>query len=108
MKKIVVWKLFRLLKSGKITSLFIGRTRRLPIDTWMIAESIPTKGFAVRPFWHCTLLSSAPHLSEKGRIWLQVEIDDYQEFKRPDCQGGVWYLAKKMRILPNQGVNNER
>jgi hypothetical protein len=31
----------------------------------MNAESHPTKGFALRPFWHCTSTPSAPHLSEK-------------------------------------------
>jgi len=26
-------------------------------------------------------------------------MDGYQEFKRPDSQGGVWYLADNIRIL---------
>jgi hypothetical protein len=65
----------------------------------MEAESFPTKGFKVRPYWHCTGEPNAPHLSEKGRIWLKVEMQDYEEFQRPVSQGGKWYLAKNIKII---------
>ena len=97
-----VWKLFRLKKNGAITSLFINKTKELPIGEWMEAEDHPTKGFAHRPGWHCTLYPTAPHLSEKGRIWLMVEIENWRRFERPESQGGLWFLAGRIRILENQ------
>jgi len=93
----IAYKLFRKLKSGHITSLFINKSRKLPYNTWLEAECIPTKGFKIRPYWHCTAEPLAPHLSEKNRIWLIVEIEDYSEFIRPNIQGGKWYLAKKLK-----------
>jgi hypothetical protein len=87
------------MKDGTLSSLFIGKKQRLPIGKWLESECIPTKGFAVRPGWHCTREPIAPHLSTKDRIWVQVEIEDYSELRRPISQGGVWYLANKMKIL---------
>jgi hypothetical protein len=95
----IAYKLFRQTKNGEITSLFINKKRRLPSNTWLEAECFPTKGFAVRPYWHCTSSPAAPHLSEKGRIWKKILMEDYEEFKRPDIQGGMWYLAKRIKIL---------
>ena len=101
------WKLFRIKKSGEITSLFINKKKALFFDTWMDAEDHPTKGFAQRPGWHCLKNPTAPHLKEslksgEQRAWLQVEIQDYHQFKRPPSQGGVWFLAKRMRILTQE------
>ena len=95
----IAYKLFRKLKNGTITSLFINKKVPLQFNTWLEAECHPTKGFKVRPYWHCTSEPVAPHLSEKNRVWLKVEMEDYQEFKRPQSQGGLWYLAGKIRIL---------
>lgn len=94
------WKLFRQLKNGDISPLFINKKLRLKKGEWMQAECIPTKGFAVRKGWHVTAKPIAPHLSKKGRIWLQVEIEDYTTLDRPKSQGGRWYLAERMRIFP--------
>ena len=93
------YKLFRLLKSGEITPLFINKTKRLPIGEWMPAEAHRTKGFAYRPGWHCTSKPEAPHLSNKGRVWYEVEIEDYKDVLRPKSQGGLWYLANEMKII---------
>jgi len=93
------YKLFRKRKDGSIGSLFINKTQKLPYDTWLNAECHPTKGFKIRPYWHCTSKPVAPHLSINNRIWLKVEIDEYIEFKRPVKQGGLWFLAKKIKIL---------
>lgn len=93
------YKLFRLKKNGKITSLFINKKVELPFNKWMKAYSYPTKGFAVRPGWHCTHSPNAPHLGTKGRVWCKVEIRNFTEFKRPENQGGLWYLADEMRII---------
>ena len=100
------YKLFRLLKSGEITSLFINKTRKLPYNEWMDSENYPTNGFAERPGWHCTAHPIAPHLKMKLktgeiRVWKKVLIEDYTEVKRPENQGGLWYLAKRIMILEN-------
>lgn len=101
-------KLFRELKDGNVTSLFINKKVRLPFGVWMQAECHPTKGFAVRPFWHCTSNPIAPHPSMKNRVWCEVEMDGYEEFQRPKNQGGLWYLAKKIKIVQkiSQGVTS--
>lgn len=93
------YKLFRVLKSGEITPLFINKTKRLPIGKWMEAEDHPTKGYAHRPGWHCTSQPVAPHLSNKGRVWMEVEMKDFTEVKRPKAQGGLWYLANRIKII---------
>jgi len=95
----IVYKLFRELKSGELTSLFINKSRRLPIGEWLEAENYPTKGFTIRPYWHCTEKPLAPHLSNKGRIWKKVEIKNYKEYIRPENQGGKWFLSKNIKIL---------
>ena len=64
----------------------------------MKAESHPTAGFALRPGWHVTRLPVAPHLSMKGRVWVRCDVECVKEFKRPECQGGVWLLAEWMRV----------
>lgn len=93
------FKLFSLKKDGSIGPLFINRRQRLARNVWYDAESHPTKGFAYRPGWHCTEAPEAPHLTERGRIWMNVEIDDYTEIVRPVQQGKRWFLANKIRVL---------
>ena len=95
----IAYKLCRQLKNGNITSLFINKKVPLPLNQWLEAECHPTKGFKERPFWHCTSLPVAPHLSIKGRVWVKVEMIDYEKFERPESQGGLWYLAKQIMIL---------
>ena len=110
---LIAYKLVRLRKDGTITSLFINKTRTLPVGEWMNSENYPTSGFAERPGWHCTAQPNAPHLkmelkSGEKRVWKKVLIDDYTEFKRPENQGGLWFLAKRMKILNNSEVNAYR
>jgi hypothetical protein len=98
------YKLFRKLKSGEITSLFINKKEKLPHDEWLEAKSYPTKGFAFRPYWHCTEKPYAPHLkmelaNGEKRIWKKLLMEDFIENPRPDNQGGMWYLANKIKIL---------
>jgi len=98
------YKLFHLRKDGTLGSLFIGRKRALPLDVWLIAQSIKTKGYAYRPGWHCTHAPEAPHLKKEpvghNRVWCEVEIrDNINTFKRPKSQGGVWFTAQEMRIV---------
>ena len=100
----IAYKLFRVLKSGEITSLFINKKVKLPTNEWMDAKPYPTKGFAVRPGWHCTAQPVAPHLkmvlkTGEQRIWKKVLMLNYTEVQRPESQGGLWYLANKIKIL---------
>lgn len=94
----IAYKLFRMLNNGDITSLFINKVP-LPINEWLEAESHPTKGYKIRPYWHSVSTPNAPHLSMKNRIWAQVEIEDYEELKRPKSQGDLWFLSNKMKII---------
>lgn len=95
----IAYKLVRKMKDGSFSPLFINKKFRFPLNEWMIAESHPTKGFAYRKGWHCTLKPYAPHLSTNGRAWIQVEIEDYEYYNRPESQGGTWVLAQKMKFL---------
>lgn len=95
----IAYKLCRQLKSGKITSLFINKKKELLFDEWLEAENHPTKGYKGRPYWHCTSQPYAPHLSMKDRVWVKVEMEDFKEFKRPKSQGGLWYLAKRIKLI---------
>jgi hypothetical protein len=95
----IAYKLVRIRKDGTLGSLFINKKAILPLNTWIVAENYPTKGFAQRLGWHCTLLPIAPHLSTVGRVWIKAEIEDYSFYKRPESQGGTWVLANKMKIV---------
>lgn len=94
-----VFKLFRKLKDGSLSPLFINKKLRLPINEWLEAELCPTKGYSVRKGWHCTLKKEAKHLSEKNRVWCLVEVEDFEYHKRPKNQGGTWIIAQKIKIL---------
>lgn len=101
---VIAYKLVRVMKDGTLSSLFINKKSRLTVGVWLIAKSHPTKGFAVRGGWHCTLKPEAPHLSldpknQVRRAWCEVEIEDYEFYNRPESQGGTWVLAQKMKIL---------
>lgn len=93
------YKLVRKLKSGLLALLFINKKLRYIPGIWCKAESYPTKGFALRPGFHCCSKPEAPHLSLKGRVWVEVSIEDYEEIQRPESQGGLWYLAQKMKVM---------
>jgi hypothetical protein len=93
------YKLIRKLKDGTLSPLFINKKSRILFDVWLEAEAHPTKGFAFRKGFHCTLKPEAPHLSTKGRVWIEVEVEDFEYFTRPESQGGVWVLAQKMKVI---------
>jgi hypothetical protein len=86
----IAYKLLRVRKDGTLGPLFINKRQVIPIGEWLQAENHPTKGYAVRPGWHVCPQPFAPHLTDKGRVWVQVEIEDYLEFTRPASQGGMW------------------
>lgn len=93
------YKLLRVRRDGTIGSLFINRKRVLPVGEWMDAEEHQTKGFAFRPGWHAMAKPEAPHLSPKGRKWYRVQVSGVTKCHRPASQGGLWYLAKRMKIV---------
>jgi hypothetical protein len=97
------YKLIRKMKDGSLSPLFINKKSRIPIGIWQQAEYYPTKGFAGRKGWHCTLEPNAPHLKEnlkngQKRVWVEVELKDIEYYDRPESQGGTWILAQQMKI----------
>jgi hypothetical protein len=95
----IAYKLFTLRKDGSLGPLFINRRQRLQVGETYEAENHPTKGYVVRPGWHCCHSQYAPHLSEKGRVWCKVSISDWRKHVRPESQGGIWYTANRLKIL---------
>ena len=95
----IAYKLFRQRKDGTLGPLFINRNQVVELGVSYQAETHPTSGFKVRHGWHCCAEKSAPHLSEKGRVWAKVEISDFVEHNRPKHQGGLWYTANNMTVL---------
>lgn len=99
------YKLFRVSRKGHLHSLFIGKRTPLTIGEWLQSESLPTKGFAVRPGWHVCSEQSAPHLaldpvSDMPRVWAEVECDGWIDYhERPESQGGLWYTCERVRIV---------
>lgn len=98
------YKLVRKMKDGSLSPLFINKKSRIPIGEWIEAENHPTKGFAERMGWHCTLKPHAPHLTLNpkngaSRVWVEVEVDEYKEYARPESQGGNWVLANRMKVI---------
>ena len=92
------------MKDGSYSPLFINKKSRIPVGEWLESEYHPTKGFAGRQGWHCTLEPVAPHLAENPkndvqRVWVEVEVEDYELYDRPESQGGTWVLAQKMKII---------
>lgn len=98
----IAYKLVRKMRDG-YAPLFINKKQRLQIGVPYKAENHPTKGFAERFGWHCTLKPDAPHLSEDkdNRVWVQVFLTgDVKYYDRPESQGGTWVLCTgSMRIV---------
>ena len=85
------YKLFEMNKDGKLFPLFIGKSEETPMNKWVHADNIPTKGFAARPGWHIgETCPDAPWLKSydgtdlgyyksrfaKGkRVWCEVEYN---------------------------------
>lgn len=93
------YKLFNLRKDGSIGPLFINRKQRITIGEWLEAEDIPTKGYAHRPGWHCGATPYAPHLKEEGRVWYEVEVENFWPLLRPLSQGGEWLIAERIKVI---------
>jgi hypothetical protein len=92
------YKLFKLRKDGTLGPLFINSKQRVEVGCWLKAEEHKTPGYTFRPGWHCTTKPVAPHLSKTGRVWCKVSLIGVTKFDRPKAQGGLWLLAKSMRV----------
>lgn len=95
----IAYKLLRKRKNGTLGSLFINKRAIIPKNEWLVAEDHPTKGYKHRPAWHCVAKPHAPHLSDKGRVWCIVHIEEFISMERHASQGGIWYLAQRMYII---------
>lgn len=95
----IAYKLIRKMRDGSLSPLFINQKSRIAIGVWLNAELCPKKDFAIRKGWHCTIEPKAPHLSKKNRVWVEVELDDYEYYERPESQGGMWVLGQKMKVI---------
>lgn len=96
----VAYKLVNQRKDKSLGPLFINRRLRYKMNTWHEAENHPTKGYASRPGFHCTLKPHAPHLKNKpNRVWVKCLVEDYTTFNRPENQGGTWLIANKIKPI---------
>lgn len=94
------YKLLKVKKKNKgVSSLFINNKKILPQNTWLKAEDHKTNGFKHRPGWHTMKEPLAPHLTNKGREWWEVEICNSKCFNRPKSQGGIWFLSEWIRLV---------
>ena len=82
-KTITAYKIFETKKNrpGEIFPLFIGKKKATPIGEWLIAEFLPTEGYAERPGWHAGKYPEGDHLRQKStgkykptRVWAEVEL----------------------------------
>ena len=104
---VIAYKLMRKMKDG-YAPLFINKRMRLQKGERYQAEYHPTKGFATRRGWHCTLKPEAPHLKETidNRVWVKVKLYTVgdtayvKHYSRPESQGGTWVLCTgQMEII---------
>ncbi len=98
------YKLVRKTKDGTYYPLFIGKNVPYVPGKLIKAEYIPTSGFAIRTGFHCTLTPHAPHLKMKlkngeKRVWIKVDISNFNYYDRPESQGGTWVLAQKLKVI---------
>jgi len=93
------YKLVKQRKDGSLGSLFVDASRKLPIGEWMEAINHRPRKLKERKGWHCLTSPHAPHLGTRGRVWVEVECEDFTIMQRPEIQGGVWLLANRMRII---------
>jgi hypothetical protein len=96
------YKLLRVRRDGSLGPLFINATQIIPEGIWLRSEYFFKAGFKFRPGWHVAPEPHAPHLKTEGRVWRRVEIADFEELPRPEAQGGTWWIARWMRVLPEK------
>ena len=99
MKDIKAYKLVRLRKDGTLGPLFINRKARLPVGKWLKAKAVRSRWLTFRPGWHACQSPSAPHMVMTGRVWCKVLLRKARQEQRPPGQGGMWYVAKEMKVV---------
>ena len=102
----IAYKILRKRSDGSLGPLFVDRGLRLSFGITYVAKTdLPHPGLAHRPGFHCTHAPCAPHIklrlkSGEQRVWCMVKLSGWvTPHPRPDCQGGLWYTAEKMRIM---------
>lgn len=100
------YKLLRQRRDGSLGPLFVGRAMRLEVGGSYEAQTdLPHPGLAHRPGFHCTAAPRAPHIklrlkTGEVRVWCEVRLSGWiAPHPRPECQGGLWYTAQKMKIV---------
>ena len=118
------YKLLRLRKDGTLGPLFINRSLVMPIGKRLQAEVHPTKGYKERPGFHSTPQINAPHLTMKGRVWVECDVVGQQYtpeqqpdmfspkrdmdilpawgwyyWERPEAQGGRWIISDNIKLI---------
>lgn len=110
------YKLFEMNKEGKLFPLFIGKNRETPMNEWVPAEFIPTKGFAKRGGWHIGANTpDSPWLkgydgsdlgvyksrfSKGKRVWCEVEYNATVDYnKEVECLPKKCFMDK----IPENG-----
>ena len=100
------FKLLRLRADGTLGPLFVGRGLVLRVgETCSARADLPHPGLAHRPGFHCTAEPRAPHIklrlkNGERRVWCEVRLTGWvTPHMRPECQGGLWYTAEKMKIV---------
>ena len=125
--KTKAWKLFRQYEDGSISSLYSNKKLKYEEGEWYEAEEHPDKagGRKFRPMFHATASNRLPHLEkskkepivprgkQKGRVYLQVELDGAGIRRVSESQGGDWYIGQRMKIIkpndlqiPEGGLSN--
>lgn len=90
MKTMLGYKLFEENSDGKLFPLFIGKNEETPMNQWIHAEFIPTKGFASRGGWHIGEMPDAP--------WLKAADGSYKS---------RWKTGRRVWCLIEYNANND-
>ena len=90
MKTMLGYKLFEENSDGKLFPLFIGKNEETPMNQWIHAEFIPTKGFACRGGWHIGEMPDAP--------WLKAADGSYKS---------RWKTGRRVWSLIESNANND-
>ena len=90
MKTMLGYKLFEENSDEKLFPLFIGKNEETPMNQWIHAEFIPTKGFACRGGWHIGEMPDAP--------WLKAADGSYKS---------RWKTGRRVWCLIEYNANND-
>lgn len=101
----IAYKIFKKSKSGlfKPAQVPVARLQHkgYEVGVWYPAENAQPTNLKERIGFHCVNQPSVPHIKiiPNKIVWVEVEIEDYTEIRRPQSQGGLWYLANHLKII---------